>query len=134
MNPSLARRVQQLEQRFHVVPPTPPSAEDLLFQKKLGELVEQMDEKHKGIVLGDFARPLSEASNLTMAVCKRAIDHISQNAPLAFPREVAEVYLSGNVRSETNCQECGYAVPAACFRVCPLCSGRLDWPVHATGE
>jgi len=134
MNPSLARRVQQLEQRFHVVPPPPPSAEDLLFQKKLGELVEQMDEKHKGIVLEDFARPLSEASDLTMAVCKRAIDHISQNTPLAFPREVAEVYLSGKVRSETKCQGCGYSVPAASFRVCPLCGGRLDWPVYTTGE
>jgi rubrerythrin len=134
MNHSLARRVQQLEQRFHVAPPPPPSAEDLLFQKKLGELVEQMDEKHKGVVLEDFARPLSEASNLTMAVCKRAIDHISQNTPLAFPREVAEVYLSGKVRSETNCQGCGYSVPAATFKACPLCGGRLDWPVHTIGE
>ena len=134
MNHSLARRVQQLEQRFHVDPPPPPSAEDLLFQKKLGELVEQMDEKHKGIVLEDFARPLSEASNLTMAVCKRAIDHISQNTPLAFPREVAEVYLSANVRSETKCQGCGYSVPAATFKACPLCGGHLDWPVHTIGE
>jgi rubrerythrin len=134
MNPSLARRVQQLEQRFHVVPPPPPSAEDLLFQKKLGELVAQMDEKHKGIVVEDFAHPLSEASELTLAVCQRAMDHIRQNTPLAFPREVAEVYLSRKVSSETECKECGYSVPAASFRVCPLCGGRLDWPVYTTGE
>ncbi len=134
MNPSLARRVQQLEQRFHVVQPPPPSAEDLLFQKKLGELLAQMDEKHAGIVLEDLAHPLSEASKLTMAVCKRAIDHISQNTPLAFPREVAEVYLSRKVSSETKCEGCGYSVPAASFSVCPLCGGRLDWPLYTTGE
>jgi hypothetical protein len=41
--------------------------------------VEQMDEKHKGIVLEDFARPLSEASNLTLAVCKEALNHIREH-------------------------------------------------------
>jgi len=134
MNPSLARRVQQLEQRFHVVQPPPPTAEDLLFQKKLGELVAQMDDKHKCIVMEDLAHPLREASELTLAVCQRAMEHIRQNTPLAFPREVAEVYLSGKVRSETKCQGCGYSVPAASFRVCPLCGGRLDWPVYTAGE
>ena len=128
MNLSLPRRVQQLEQRLHVSPAPPPSAEDLLFQEKLGELLAQMDEKHSGIVLNELTHPLSEASNMTLAVCQRAMDHISRNTPLAFPREVAEVYLSRKVSSQTKCQGCGYLVPAASFKACPLCGGRLDWP------
>jgi rubrerythrin len=134
MNPSLARRVQQLEQRFHVVDPPPPTAEDLLFHEKLGEPLVQMDEKHTDVVREDFAHPVSEASELTLAVCQRAIDHIRQNTPLAFPKEVAEVYLSRKVSSETECEGCGYTVPAASFRVCPLCGGRLGWPVYTPGE
>ena len=91
MNPSLARRVQQLEQRFHVVGPPPPTAEDLLFHEKLEELLVQMDEKHTGVVREDFAHPVSEASELTLAVCQRAIDHIRQNTPLAFPKETCDL-------------------------------------------
>jgi hypothetical protein len=132
VNPSLVKRVQQLERRFDAVQPPPPSAEDLLFQKKIRELLDQMDEKHRGIVQADFAHPLSEASILTMAVCRRAIDHIRQSTPLAFPREVAEVYLSRKVGyDETACQGCGYAVPAASFEACPLCGGRLSWPAYS---
>jgi rRNA maturation endonuclease Nob1 len=93
-----------------------------------------MDEKHTGVVREDFAHPVSEASQLTLAVYQRAIDHIRKNTPLAFPKEVAEVYLSRKVSSETECEGCGYSVPAASFRVCPLCGGRLGWPIDTTGE
>ena len=134
MNPSLARRVQQLEQRFHVVEPPPLTAEDLLFHEKLEELLALMDEKHAAVVLEDLAHPIHEASELTLAVCRRAMDHIGQNTPLAFPGEVAEVYLSRTVSFETECEGCGYSVPDGSFRVCPLCGGRLVWPLYTPGE
>ena len=129
MNPSFARRIQKLEERFPAVQPAPPSAEDLLFQEKLGELLAQMDEKHASVVQEDLAHPLSEATDLTLALCLRTLDHIRQNTPLAFPREVAEAYLRGKVSSETKCQGCRYSVPAS-FKACPVCSGRVYGRTH----
>jgi hypothetical protein len=125
MKASLTRRVQRLEQRCELVQPPPLSAEDLLFQKKLPELVARLDEKYASIVLQDLAHPLREASNLTLAVCERVIDHVDKNSPLEFPKEVAEVYLSPQWSSSTQCQQCGYAVPWKNFEACPLCGKRL---------
>jgi hypothetical protein len=136
MRRCVAGRVQRLEVHFRPrrIEARPPSAEDLLFRAKLRELLLKMDAKYTGVVLEDFKHPLSEASNLTLAVCKRARDHIRQNTPLAFPKEVAEVYLSRKVRSDTRCWGCGYSVPAASFTACPLCGGRLGWPAYAEAQ
>lgn len=132
MRRCVARRVQRLEVHFRPrrLEARPPSAEDLLFNAKLRELLLQMDAKYTDVVLEDFKHPLSEASDLTLAVCKRARDHIRENTPLAFPKEVAEVYLSSKVKSDTRCWGCRYEVPAASFKACPLCGGRLGWPAY----
>jgi rubrerythrin len=125
MNPSFARRIQKLEERFPAVQPAPPSAEDLLFWERLEQLLAQRDAKYLDSIREDLQRPLSQASQLTLAVCQRVLDHIRQNTPLAFPREVAEVYLHRKVTGETVCSGCGYSVPAASFKACPVCGGRL---------
>jgi len=129
MNLSLARRVQQLEQRLHVVPPSPPpSNEDRLLHKTVEGLLQTMDPKYSHLAFEDLKRPPRQWSDFTLAVCKRVLDHIRENRPLAFPDEVAEIYVSGRVTAETRCRACGYSLPAASFIACPLCGGRLDWP------
>jgi len=130
MRRCVAGRVQRLEVHFRPrrIEARPPSAEDLLFYKTLRELLQNMDPKYGHVVLEDLKRP--QRSDFTLAVCKRVIDHIRQNTPLAFPKEVAEVYLSRKVKSDTRCWGCGYSVPAASFTACPLCGGRLGWPAY----
>ncbi len=133
MRHSVAGRVQRLEVHFRPRPTKAhvPSAEDLLLYKTVEELLQNMDPKYSHLAFEDLKRPPSQWSDLTLAVGKRVLDHLRQNRPLAFPDKIAEIYVNRKVTSETRCRACGYSVPAASFKACPICGGRLDWPAYS---
>jgi hypothetical protein len=88
-----------------------------------------MNPEYGNRVKEDLAsRPLSEYSDFTMVVLQAAMDHVTENRPLAFPDAVAEVYLRGErVYGRAECRSCRFRLPSLHFRQCPLCGGEVGY-------
>lgn len=100
-----------------------------MLGQKIPELLDQMNPEYGNRVKEDLAsRPLSEYSDFTMVVLQAAMDHVTENRPLAFPDAVAEVYLRGErVYGRAECRSCRFRLPSLHFRQCPLCGGEVGY-------
>jgi hypothetical protein len=124
MRRTLLDRLDKLEKHSRLQPPPPPSAEELLFQAKVAELLGQMDQNYSESVYEDLrsggdSRPFSA---LTIAFIGRVLGHLQEGTPLALPAAVAEAYvLNPNTEEDGACELCGYKLPLELFTICPVC-------------
>ena len=128
MRSALEKRLRVLEDNPLLRPPSPPepSASDLLSRQKAQEFLDQLDEKYIALMNEDAGRSPQEWSNLTLAVLSRVQDHLRENRPLAFPVEVADIYLAETwVGDDAWCTACRYKLPRGYFKLCPLCGGQV---------
>jgi hypothetical protein len=111
-----------------------------------GILLERMDPTHARLVWDDLKRVRGDSNkrycDFTVSVFQRVRNHLKENQPLAFPAEVAAIYLSGEYSATTyDCENCGYDLPTRWpnpnanpptsmrifFEGCPLCGGKVWW-------
>lgn len=127
MKHGLVRRIERLEKDPRWQPSPPPSAEDRLFRQKSEELLRTMDEQYAQLVCEDLQRSRGRParwSGLTIAVLRRALDHVREGRPLAFPADLAQAYVDNPYAgSAAECLECRYKLPLGYYEQCPLCGG-----------
>ena len=100
--------------------------ERLADEKKLKQLLTEIDDKYARSILADFKRAhaIDQCSGLTCAFGNRVLDHCLFGMPLAFPSAVAELYLENpSAGDSAYCQQCHYRLPRSYFKFCPLCKG-----------
>jgi hypothetical protein len=126
---SLERRLAVLAKDRRFQPPPSPSPEDLLLEQKIPELLDQMNPAYGNRVKEEMrSRPLREYSDFALAVLKIAMEHVTENRPLAFPDVVAEVYLRDeHAHAGVECRSCRYRLPLLHFSQCPLCGGEVGY-------
>src|SRR5580704_16609853 len=120
---SLERRCAALAGVPRFQPPASPTPEDLLFGQKVQELLDQINPEYGNRVREEMgSRPMCEYSDFTIEVLRTAMEHVTEQRPLAFPAAVAEVYLRNErTHAGRECRSCRYRLPLFHFRLCPLC-------------
>jgi hypothetical protein len=119
---SLERRLAVLAKARLLQLAPPPSPEEMLCMQKVQELLEGMNPVYANRVAEELVRPLHECSDFALEVLGTAMDHVTENRPLALPDVVAEVYLLGS-----QCRLCRYRLPSMHFHRCPLCGGEVGY-------